>query len=85
MNHKKHILVVDDDERIRMLLQRFLRTNDYMVSSSSNSRDASTLTNYITFDLLIIDVMMPGQDGVALTKSLLRKSIVTRLKALKKE
>ena len=73
MNHKKHILVVDDDERIRKLLQRFLRKNDYMVSSSSNSYDASTLTDSITFDLLIIDVMMPGKDGIALTKSLLRK------------
>ena len=73
MNPKKHILVVDDDERIRKLLQRFLRKNDYMVSSSSNSRDASTLTDNIIFDLLIIDVMMPGQDGIALTKSLLRK------------
>ncbi len=73
MNHKKHILVVDDDERIRKLLQRFLRKNDYVVSSSSNSHDASTLTDSITFDLLIIDVMMPGKDGIALTKSLLRK------------
>ena len=73
MKHKKHILVVDDDERIRKLLQRFLRKNDYMVSSSSNARDASTLTKSITFDLLIIDVMMPGQDGIALTKCLLRK------------
>lgn len=73
MKQRKHILVVDDDERILMLLQRFLRKNGYIVSSSSNAKDAKILTDTIKFDLLIIDVMMPGQDGISLTKSLLKK------------
>jgi len=73
MNNKKHILVVDDDERIRKLLQRFLRENNYIVSATSNAKDATKLTQNIQFDLLIVDVMMPDTDGLKLTRNLLKE------------
>ncbi len=73
MNNKKHILVVDDDKRIRKLLQRFLRENDYVVSTASNAEEAIKLITIINFDLLIVDVMMPGRDGLSLTKKLLKQ------------
>ncbi len=73
MNNKRHILVVDDDERIRKLLQRFLRENNYIVSATSNAKDATKLTQIIKFDLLIVDVMMPGTDGLKLTRNLLKE------------
>ena len=71
MYEKKHILVVDDDIRIRKLIQKYLRKNDYLVSTASNAKEAIKFANIIDFDLLIIDVMMPGEDGLSLTKKLL--------------
>ena len=71
MYEKKHILVVDDDIRIRKLIQKYLRKNDYIVSTASNAHEAIKFANIIDFDLLIIDVMMPGEDGLSLTKKLL--------------
>ena len=71
MYEKKHILVVDDDIRIRKLIQKYLRKNDYLVSTASNAHEAVKFANIIDFDLLIIDVMMPGEDGLSLTKKLL--------------
>ena len=73
MKNQKHILVIDDDERIRKLLQRFLRESNYIVSTASNSENAKKLIRIIDFDLLIVDVMMPGEDGLTLTKKLLKK------------
>ena len=71
MYEKKHILVVDDDIRIRKLIQKYLRKNDYLVSTASNANEAVKFANIIDFDLFIIDVMMPGEDGLSLTKKLL--------------
>ena len=71
MFEKKHILVVDDDIRIRKLIQKYLRKNDYLVSTASNAHEAVKFANIIDFDLFIIDVMMPGEDGLSLTKKLL--------------
>ena len=71
MYEKKHILVVDDDIRIRKLIQKYLRKNDYLVSTASNAHEAIKFANIIDFDLFIIDVMMPGEDGLSLTKKLL--------------
>ena len=73
MNEKKHILVVDDDKRIRKLIQKYLRKNNYLVSSASNASEALSYTALIDFDLFILDVMMPGEDGLSLTKKLLNK------------
>jgi len=73
MNEKKHILVVDDDLKIRKLLQKYLRNNNYLVSTASNASEALNYTTLINFDLFILDVMMPGEDGLSLTKKLLNK------------
>jgi len=63
-----HILVVDDDQRIRDLLQRFLARNGYLVSVARDSAHASRLLESLVFDLLIVDVMMPGEDGFGFTR-----------------
>jgi two-component system phosphate regulon response regulator OmpR len=65
-----HLLIVDDDERIRSLLQQFLIQSDYLVSTAENAKQAITLLSAIEFDLIILDVMMPGQDGISFTVKL---------------
>ncbi len=65
-----HILVVDDDERIRVLLQRFLRRHGFWVSTARDAAHARRLLDGLDFDLMVIDVMMPGEDGLALTAGL---------------
>ena len=62
-----HLLIVDDDERIRSLLQQFLVKSDYLVSTAEDAEQARTLLSAIEFDLIILDVMMPGQDGISFT------------------
>jgi two-component system phosphate regulon response regulator OmpR len=71
-----HILIVDDDERIRALLGKFLRKNDYLVSMARDAAQARRLLAGLDFDLIVLDVMMPGEDGIALTRSL-RETIQT--------
>ncbi len=65
-----HILIVDDDERIRGLLQKFLSRNGFWVSAARDAAHARKLLQGLEFDLLVLDVMMPGEDGLTLTKSL---------------
>jgi two-component system phosphate regulon response regulator OmpR len=65
-----HLLVVDDDERIRSLLQQFLVQDGYLISTAENAEQARILLTGIEFDLIILDVMMPGQDGVSFTGEL---------------
>ncbi|WP_410218910.1 response regulator [Paracoccus sp. (in: a-proteobacteria)] len=65
-----HLLVVDDDERIRALLGRFLRKNGFMVSMARDAAQARRLLAGLEFDLIVMDVMMPGEDGLALTRDL---------------
>ena len=65
-----HLLIVDDDERIRSLLQQFLIQSDYLVSTAEDAEQARTLLSAIEFDLIILDVMMPGQDGISFTAQL---------------
>ncbi len=72
-NNKLHILVVDDDDRIRNLLKDFLSDNNYIVSTAENAEGAKEKINYIKFDIIILDVMMPGQDGYDLTKDIKKK------------
>tara|TARA_X000001036_G_scaffold380746_1_gene372333 strand:+ start:17 stop:694 length:678 start_codon:yes stop_codon:yes gene_type:complete len=67
-NNKKHILIVDDDDRIRNLLRDYLAENSYMVSTAENASQAKERLKYIKFDIIILDVMMPGQNGYDLTK-----------------
>ena len=65
-----HLLIVDDDERIRSLLHQFLVQSDYLVSTAEDAEQARTLLSAIEFDLIILDVMMPGQDGISFTAEL---------------
>ena len=75
-NDKSHILVVDDDDRIRNLLKDYLSENNYIVSSAENAEDAKLKISYLNFDIIVLDVMMPGQDGYELTKEIKKKSKV---------
>ncbi|WP_163268767.1 response regulator [Chelativorans alearense] len=65
-----HLLVVDDDKRIRTLLHRFLGENGFRVTIAGDAKEARRKLEGLDFDLIILDVMMPGEDGVALTQSL---------------
>ena len=69
-NNNLHILVVDDDDRIRSLLKDYLSANSYFVSTAENSEEAKTKIKYFKFDIIILDVMMPGQSGYDLTKEI---------------
>ena len=67
-NNKLHILVVDDDDRIRSLLKEYLNENNFIVSTAENSEEAKKKLSYLKFDIVILDVMMPGQSGYELTE-----------------
>ena len=69
-NNKIHILVVDDDNRIRDLLKEYLNENNYIVSTSEDSENAKIKLTQFKFDLIVLDVMMPGQNGYELTKEI---------------
>ena len=71
-DNKIHILVVDDDNRIRNLLKEYLSDNNYIVSTSENAENAKIKLGQFKFDLIVLDVMMPGQDGYNLTKEIKR-------------
>ena len=68
--NKNHILIVDDDDRIRNLLKDYLSENSYIVSSAGNAEEAKEKLEYFKFDIIILDVMMPGQNGYDLTKEI---------------
>ncbi|MBO9453314.1 response regulator [Tropicibacter sp. R16_0] len=65
-----HLLIVDDDERIRDLLKKFLMRNGFLVTAARDAAHARRVLSGLDFDLIVLDVMMPGEDGVSLTKSL---------------
>jgi len=71
-----HLLVVDDDRRIRDLLSRFLNGEGYRVTTADNAADARAKLGSLAFDLLVLDVMMPGETGFQLAKSLRQTSAV---------
>ncbi|WP_022706967.1 MULTISPECIES: response regulator [Paracoccus] len=73
MTTDAHLLIVDDDERIRALLGRFLRRNGFMVSMARDAAQARRLLAGLEFDLIVLDVMMPGEDGLELTRDLRRR------------
>ena len=65
-----HLLIVDDDERIRSLLTRFLRRQGFLVTAAPDARRARNLLAGLAFDLIVLDVMMPGEDGLSLCRDL---------------
>jgi two-component system phosphate regulon response regulator OmpR len=72
-NSKIHILIVDDDDKIRDLLKQYLKGNNFLVSTAINASDAEEKLKIVKFDLAIVDIMMPGKDGLQLTKEIREK------------
>ncbi|WP_370393580.1 response regulator [Cognatishimia sp.] len=70
MDLEPHLLIVDDDERIRGLLQKFLMRNGFLVSAARDAAHARRILSGLEFDMIILDVMMPGEDGVSLTAAI---------------
>ena len=75
-NSKIHILVVDDDDRIRNLLKEYLNENKFIISTASNAIEAKIKIEQFKIDLIVLDVMMPGQSGYELTKEIREKNSV---------
>jgi two-component system phosphate regulon response regulator OmpR len=73
---KYHILVVDDDDRIRELVKEYLKENKFVVSTANSAEEAKIKLGYFKFDLIILDVMMPGQNGFELTREIKKNSTV---------
>jgi two-component system phosphate regulon response regulator OmpR len=69
-----HLLIVDDDERIRGLLQKFLVRHGFLVTAARDAAHARRLLAGLDFDLIVMDVMMPGEDGISLTRDLRKTS-----------
>jgi two-component system phosphate regulon response regulator OmpR len=63
-----HILVVDDDNRIRELVKEYLEENLFLVTTAKNAEDAKKKLEILKFDILVLDIMMPGESGLTLTK-----------------
>ena len=64
---KAHILIVDDDNGIRELVKQYLNENDYLVTTANSAEDAKEKVNIVKFDIIILDIMMPGQSGLDFT------------------
>ncbi|MBY4894176.1 response regulator [Rhodobacteraceae bacterium N5(2021)] len=71
-----HLLIVDDDERIRTLLQKFLMRNGFMATGARDAAHARVLLDGLSFDMIVLDVMMPGEDGLSLCRDI-RKTATT--------
>ena len=76
-----HVLIVDDDARIRQLLKRYLMRSGYNVTEARDAAHARRLLAALTFDILIVDVMMPGEDGFSLTRDVDARTPVLLLTA----
>ena len=79
---KPHILVVDDDNRLRSLLRRYLAEQGFVVSTAAHAADARAKLKHLAYDLMVLDVMMPGESGLDLTRSLRASSSVPSLPIL---
>ena len=65
-----HVLVVDDDDRIRELVKQYLEENNFLVTSAKDALDAKKKLEVLKFDILVLDIMMPGESGLSLTKTI---------------
>ena len=79
---KPHILVVDDDDRLRGLLRRYLVEQGFVVSTAAHAADARAKLKHLAYDLMVLDIMMPGETGLELTRSLRRSGAATNLPIL---
>jgi len=64
---KAHILIVDDDDRIRELVKQYLNDNNYLVTTANSAEDAKEKVNILKFDIIVLDIMMPGKSGLEFT------------------
>ena len=71
-----HILAVDDDDRIRDLVKQYLEENNFLVTTAKNAQDAREKLEIIKFDILVLDIMMPGESGLSLTKEIKKNNPV---------
>ena len=69
-----HILIIDDDEKIRLLLKKFLENNELRVSDAESTEEAKKIMESLIFDLLVVDIMMPGQNGLDFLKEIRKTS-----------
>jgi two-component system phosphate regulon response regulator OmpR len=76
---RKHILIIDDDDRIRSLLAQFLGENNFIVSTSPSVEDARLKINLFKMNLIILDIMLPGEDGLSFLKSIRGASLMAVL------
>src|SRR4051812_2213965 len=76
MDQPAHLLVVDDDERLRSLLQRYLAAEGFRVSTAADTREARTQLASLAFDLIVLDLMLPGETGIEFTRDWRRRSSV---------
>ena len=84
--NKFHILVVDDDDKIRSLIKQYLIEKGFLISTAENAENAKKIIEIFNFNLIILDVMMPGQSGYDLTKELKEsKNIPIIFSGLRKE
>ena len=67
-NFIAHILVVDDDDGIRLLVKKYLNENNYLITTADSAEDALKKIKLIKFDLIILDIMMPGKSGLEFIK-----------------
>ncbi|MFV1922067.1 MAG: two-component system response regulator OmpR [Methylotenera sp.] len=77
MSENKKILMVDDDLRMRELLQRYLTEQGFEIKTVSNSKEMDTALESESFDLLVLDLMMPGEDGLAVCRRLRSQNVIT--------
>ena len=70
-----HILVVDDDDRIRDLVKQYLEGNQFLVTTAKDAEDAKKKMEIVKFDILVLDIMMPGESGLSLTKEIKKNDI----------
>ena len=71
-----HILVVDDDDRIRELVKEYLEENQFLVTTAKDAQDAKKKIEIVKFDILILDIMMPGESGLSLTREIKKNNPV---------
>ena len=74
-----HLLVIDDDEKLRLLLKQFLKNNGFIVSDAEDTIQAKKIMESLIFDLLVIDIMMPGQNGLDFLKEIRRTNSIPTL------
>ena len=74
-----HVLIIDDDQKIRLLLKKFLDNNGFRVSDAKNTQQAKKIMETLIFDLLVIDIMMPGQNGLEFLKEVRQTNAIPTL------